>query len=56
TKLCSREFPAETLSLQHRVEWFFRVKEGQRYCNTAHHSQAVRPGQAKVAPPHSYGG
>ncbi|KAK5612805.1 hypothetical protein CRENBAI_006379, partial [Crenichthys baileyi] len=30
SKLCSREFPAETLSLRRRVEQFPSLKEGQR--------------------------
>ncbi|KAK5613714.1 hypothetical protein CRENBAI_017390 [Crenichthys baileyi] len=57
SKLCSREFPAETLSLRRRVEQF-SWSEG-RTTGPHHHGyssnvQFGRPTE-RAAPPHSYG-
>ncbi|KAK5617295.1 hypothetical protein CRENBAI_008346, partial [Crenichthys baileyi] len=57
SKLCSREFPAETLSLRRRVEQFSR-SEG--WTTGPHHrgySSNVHFGQPteRTVPPHSYG-
>ncbi|MED6259565.1 hypothetical protein ATANTOWER_025359 [Ataeniobius toweri] len=54
---CVPESPQQRPCL-YNTEWsgFSGLKEGQRYRNTAHRSHAVRPGQPKATPPHSYGG
>ncbi|KAK5611135.1 hypothetical protein CRENBAI_021441 [Crenichthys baileyi] len=57
SKLCSREFPAETLSLQRQVEQFSR-SEGQRdriTVVTAVTRSLAGPTE-RAAPRHSYGG
>ncbi|KAK5607873.1 hypothetical protein CRENBAI_009656, partial [Crenichthys baileyi] len=48
SKLCSREFPAETLSLQRRVEQFFRSEgrtTGPHHRGYSSNMQFSRPGR-----------
>ncbi|MEQ2229448.1 hypothetical protein ILYODFUR_018844 [Ilyodon furcidens] len=52
SKLCSREFTAETLPLKRRVEWFSQPDGRKKGTATQHVTLcAVRPGQQNE-PPH----
>ncbi|MED6238455.1 hypothetical protein ATANTOWER_021806 [Ataeniobius toweri] len=58
SKLCYREFPAETLSLQRRVEQFSRSQgrtTGLHHRGYSCNVQFRRPTE-RAAPPHGYGG
>ncbi|MED6277572.1 hypothetical protein CHARACLAT_014796 [Characodon lateralis] len=52
SKLCSREFPAETLPLKRRVEWFSQP-DGRKIGTATQHVtlRAIRPSQQNE-PPH----
>ncbi|MEQ2286125.1 hypothetical protein AMECASPLE_038907 [Ameca splendens] len=49
-KLCSREFPAETLSVQHRVEQFFRSEGRPKGPHHRGYSSNVQFGQPTELP------
>ncbi|KAK5610293.1 hypothetical protein CRENBAI_007478 [Crenichthys baileyi] len=57
SKLCSREFPAETLSLRRRVEQFSRSEGRTKGLHHRGYSCNVQFGwlTERAAPPNSYG-